>query len=373
VCSAQFAHWDHFAYCGKKSGKVVPHLNSGLSQAKQHALGEGLANLATGSEALVLTCVLCCEKTMKAEYTVKKGEGFTVTSAWRTLARRTKPNMKMTNKKLQNAMQSMEDRINRDGGVEGKPVDIKDVYTLTESKHARQAADWVCELALNLAILYGCFACGVYPLQSSFWWRCNTTINPDGSMKGGHWRCACCCERFTAGVGSTRRLLAMGTSEQYSYFHIGDTSPLNEGKLRFLQMCQMVTVLDGKPVTKENLLECIAILNDRTQKRLSSFKEVVTLTAKDPADFNVKIFCSDTRLYLKDPGQQFQALDLSSENIEVLDDKGQTAVLDFAFGLTNWVEKWPAEQSLRKVYWQLKESREVAESTEALRVIVSKL
>jgi hypothetical protein len=373
VCAAKYAHWDHFAYCDK-SGKVVVHQDSVLSQVKQKATGKGFSNLAKGSETLVLACVICCEKQMKETYTVKKGEGFTLTSAWKTLARRTKPNMKMSNKKLQNAMQTMEDHINRDGGVEGKAVDIKDVYTLTESKLARQAADWVCELALNLCILYGCCECGLYPLQSSFWWRCNSQINAaDGTVTGGHWRCAGCLKRFSSGVGATRRLLAIGDESQYFYFYIGDTSTLVEAKLRFLQMCQMVTVLDGKPVTKETLLECIRILNERTQQRLSSFKEVVTLAAKDPSEMNVEIFCSDARLYLSAVGQRFKALDLRGETIEVLDEEGQNGVLDFAFGLTNWEEKWPAEPSLRKVFWNLKASQATKDSRAALRETVSKM
>jgi hypothetical protein len=91
-------------------------------------------------------------------------------------------------------------------------------------------------------------------------------------------------KRFAGLAGSTRRLLAIGDEKEYFYFHIGETSTIVEAKIRFLQMCQMVTVLDGKPVTKETLLECIRTLNERTQRRLSSFKEVVTLAAKDPAE-----------------------------------------------------------------------------------------
>ncbi len=129
VCSATFAHWDHFAYCNK-SGKLVVHQDSVLSQVKQMVKGDGFSNLAKDNEAMVLTCVICSEKVMKETFTVKKGDGFTVTSAWKTLARKTKPNMKMPNKKLQNALKTMGDRINRDGGdVEGNPVNIQDVCT----------------------------------------------------------------------------------------------------------------------------------------------------------------------------------------------------------------------------------------------------
>jgi hypothetical protein len=372
VCAAKYEHWDHFAYCDR-TGKPVYHQDTGLSQARAQVLGIGFSNLAVSS-SLNLVCVICCEKQMKTQYTVKKGEGFTLTSAWRTLARRTKPNMKMQNKKLQNAMQTMEDRINRDGGHLGEKVNIKDVYSLTESALARQAADWVCELALNLCILYGCTVCGVYPLKSSSWWRCNSTINSkDGMVTGGHWRCAGCLQRFSSGIGSEMRLLVLGDEQEYSYFKIGQTSTIVEAKLRFLVMVQMVTEIGGKPVTKEVLLECIRTLNERTERRLSSFKEVVTLKAKDPAEMQVEIFCSDARLYLQSPGQRFQALNLKDESIEVLDEEGQNAVLDFAFGLTNWEEKWPSEKSLRKVYWGLQKSTVATESRQNLHRIMGRL
>jgi hypothetical protein len=371
-CAAKYEHWDHFAYCDK-TGKFVYSQDTGLNQAKAMATGTGFTNLAS-SDSLVLVCVICCEKKMGTQYTVQKGEGFTLTSAWRTLARRTKPNMKLQNKKLQLAMSTMEARINRNGGVLGEMVNIKEVYALTQSTLARQASDWVSELALNLSILYGCTECGVYPLQSSSWWRCNSSINSkDGTVTGGHWRCAGCLKRFNSGIGSEMRLLALGDEREYSYYKIGNTSPTVEGKLRFLVMVQMVTEINGKPVTKEVLLECIRALNERTQRRLSSFKEVVTLKAQDPADVAVKIFCSDARLYLKSPGQLFQALDLKYESIEVLDEDGQNAVLDFAFGLTNWVEKWPKEPSLRKVFRGLEISTVQAESRGEFHRIMRRL
>jgi hypothetical protein len=374
VCSATFAHWDHFACCNK-SGMLVVHQDSVLSQVHHTVKGDGFTNLAKDHEAMILTCVMCSEKVMKEKFTVTKGDGFTVTSAWRTLARRSKPNMKMSNKKLQNALQTMEDRYNRTGGdVEGKPVNIQDVYNLTESKLARGASDWVCELAICLTILFGCVECSLYPLQSSHWWRCNGTINTaDGTVSGGHWRCAGCLARYSGGVAHTRRLLALGDDQEYQFFCIGSTSTIVEAKIRFLQLCQMVTVLDGKPVTMESLLECIRILNERTQRRLSSFKEVVTLAAKDPAEMQVHIFCPDTRLYLARPGQRFKALALQGETIAELDEESQNSVLDFAFGLTNWQEKWPSEPSLRKVFWALKTSKATADSREALRRIVARL
>jgi hypothetical protein len=64
---------------------------------------------------------------------------------------------------------------------------------------------------------------------------------------------------------------------------------------------------------------------------------------------------------------------LKDEAIESLDEEGQNGVLDFAFGLTNWEEKWPQEPSLRKVFWNLKVSKATADSRAALRECVSKL
>ncbi len=45
----------------------------------------------------------------------------------------------------------------------------------------------------------------------------------------------------------------------------------------------------------------------------------------------------------------------------------------FAFGLTNWQEKWPSEPSLRKVFWALEVSKATADSRAALREIVARL
>jgi hypothetical protein len=99
----------------------------------------------------------------------------------------------------------------------------------------------------------------------------------------------------------------------------------------------------------------------------------VTLAAKDPAEKNVQIFCSDARLYLRAPGQRFKALDLKGETITELDEEGQNTVLDFAFGLTNWQEKWPSKPSLRKVFWGLEKSKTTADSRAALCDIVARL
>jgi hypothetical protein len=374
VCAATFPFWDHFAYFDK-SGKPALQYDSVLNQVHKTVTGEGFTNLAKESCDVVLTCVLCAEKATQENYTVRTVEGFTVTSAWKTLARRTKPNMKLPAKKLKNAMKTMGDRINRDGGdSEGHHVDIEEVYTMTKSKLARQATDWVCELALNLSILYGCVKCNLYPLRSSHWWRCNSAINSqDGTVTGGHWRCAGCLARYSGGDAHTKRLLAIGDEREYNLFHIGSTTPLVEAKIRFLQLCQIVTVLDGMQVTKEALLECIRKLNERTERRLSLFKEVVTMRAKDPSEMNVKIFCSDARLYLKDPGQEFKALDLMCETIEELSEEDQNNELDFAFGLTNWQEKYPKEPSLRKVFRGLEVSKSTAESRAALLDTLSKL
>jgi hypothetical protein len=119
-----------------------------------------------------------------------------------------------------------------------------------------------------------------------------------------------------------------------------------------------VKVIGDQVVTKEVLYDCIEALNAKVGNRLSKFKEVTTITAGDPnKSHGVQIFCSDNRLYLNSPGQRFQALDLSQQVIGSLDEAGQHELLDFAFALTDWIDRWPNEKSYRKVYWGLKESK----------------
>jgi hypothetical protein len=94
---------------------------------------------------------------------------------------------------------------------------------------------------------------------------------------------------------------------------------------------------------------------------------VTTITAGDPKEsHDVQIFCSDARLYLSSPGQQYHALDLSKEDIEVLDEAGQHDILDFAFALTDWAERWPNEPSFRRIWWGLKDSPSTAAGHKAL-------
>jgi hypothetical protein len=159
----------------------------------------------------------------------------------------------------------------------------------------------------------------------------------------------------------------LGDETEYSYFFIGESTSQVEAKIKFLQTCTLVKVIGEQAVTKEVLYECIEALNAKVGKHLSRFKEVTTITAGDPmVSHGVEIFCSDNRLYLNRPGQKYQALDLSQEDVEVLDEAGQNDILDFAFALTDWVERWPSQPSFRKIWWGLKVSPSTAAGHKAL-------
>jgi hypothetical protein len=349
VCASKSEHEDYFALCNQSQMPAKHQDPVFLLAADAYARGMGWCNYEIGYERTSV-CVMCCEKKMQRQYTVKKGRGLILTSEWRTLARSTKPFVKVASKKLQKAMQTMDYQINRHGGDLGEMLNIEDVDTLTESNLAREAADWVTELADGVSILYGCTGCGMYPLKSSSWWRCNVSINSkDGRVTGGHWRCAGCLQSHSGETWPQMRLLVMGDGDGYTYFKIGRTSSDVDAKIRFLQMVRMVTPINGMPVSKEVLLNCIAHVNNGSSQ-FASFKEVVALPALDPAEMRAKIFCSDARLYLSVPGQRFQALDLKNEEpIEILGEECLHSVMDFAFGLTNWREKWPSDPRPCKV------------------------
>ena len=266
--------------------------------------------------------------------------------------------MKSKSKKLANAMACLEHRMNRDAEP-GQEVDISKAFDLMEQSNITKAIDWVTELALTISFLYGCPNCKIVPTSSGSWFRCNATIDATtGLISKGHWRCGSCLTRFGGKGGAHYRLLVLGDKNEYHYFYIGESSPGVEAKIKFLQTCALVKVLGEQAVTKEVLYECIDVLNAKVGKRLSKFKEVTTITAGDPkASHDVTIFCSDNRLYLGSAGQRFQALDLSQEVIESLDEAGQHEILDFAFSLTDWIDRWPNEKSYRKVDWGLEASK----------------
>jgi hypothetical protein len=366
LCSEKYLQWSCMAYLKVETKGFRMVMDTTLSQARQSVTGE-FGNLAIEGR-VVLACVLCCERHHETHYTKASadGKGFVITSAFKEAARRTKPSMKSKKKKIQNAMACLEDRMNRDAEP-GKEVDIRKAFDLMEQSNISKAIDWVTELALTICFLYGCPNCKIVPTSSGSWFRCNATIEKmTGLISGGHWRCGHCLNRYTQG-GANYRLLVLGDPTEYHYFYIGESSPGVEAKIKFLQTCALVKVLGDQEVTKEVLYECIQALNDVVGRRLSKFKEVTTITAGDPYVSNgVHIFCSDARLYLSSPGQRYSALDLSKEDIEVLDEAGQHDILDFAFALTDWTLRWPKAPSLRKVYWGLKTSASTAAGHAAL-------
>ena len=367
MCLEKYLQWSFMAYLMASTNAFAVVLDTTLSQARQSVEG-GFRNLAVRGR-VVLACVLCCERHHGKHYTktAADGKSFRVTSAFKDAARRTKPKMKSKSKKLANAMACLEDRMNRDAEP-GKQVDISKAFDLMEQSNITKAIDWVTELALKICFLYGCPHCRIVPTSSGSWFRCNATIDArTGHCSKGHWRCGSCLTRFAAVGGAHFRLFVLGDETEYHYFYIGESSPSVEAKIKFLQTCALVKVLGEQAVTKEVLYECIEALNAKVGKRLSRFKEVTTITAGDPLETHgVEIFCSDTRLYLSSPGQQYHALDLSKEDVEVLDEAGQNDILDFAFALTDWAERWPNEKSFRKIWWGLKESPSTAAGHKAL-------
>jgi hypothetical protein len=349
--------WSFMAYLKDSTKEFAVALDTTLSQARQTVEGQ-FGNLAVQG-CVILVCVLCCERFHKTQYTENAGDGtsFKTTSKFKAAARRTKPKMKTQTAKLKFAMKNLQNRMNK-GKEAGTEIDIRTVFDALEQNNIAKAIDWVTELALTICFLYGCPDCKIVPTSSGSWFRCNASINLDtGEIKGGHWRCGKCLKRFSQG-GGDYRLLVLGDEQEYSYFYIGVSTPKVEAKIKFLQTCALVKVIGDQVVTKEVLYDCIEALNTKVGKRLSKFKEVTTITAGDPKESHgVEIHCSDNRLYLGSAGQRFQALDLSQEVIGSLDEAGQHEILDFAFALTDWIDRWPNERSYRKVYWGLQASK----------------
>ena len=249
----------------------------------------------------------------------------------------------MPDKKLATVLQGIQHKLEnpKDGSAPiPKTVSVEKVYeTLQSQPSVRSASDFVAVFGPDMYLIYGCGGCQKYPLRSSSWYRCvrlDQANQEGGTDTKGHWRCCACLKKWDWGSGGEKRLVVVGDHEDYCMALIGEASQSVENKLNFLKACQMLTALDGRPVTKEHLLEVIKELNDTVEGKLFKFAEATTCTAQ-PVDNGCIIYCEDERLSMKRPGTTYRALDLDGRNepLRMLEPDEQEFIIDVAAAIMN--------------------------------------
>ena len=134
------------------------------------------------------------------------------------------------------------------------------------------------------------------------------------------------------GVSSEKK----GFEEGYRFSYIGKVSAVADSKMNFLRGMQVLTMLDGRAISKETLLEVIFLCNEAvTQKFQKGMREVEVFETKrvTQADLDyasVTLTCEDYRLSVQACGQKYMAINLGNREVDTIDSDELDDLLDIA-------------------------------------------
>jgi hypothetical protein len=337
-CNEAFVFYSCLACVDPFTKQFAMHQDTMLTSAMETAAGGQFRNKI--EPAVVLNCYKCLSAAHGVKYADEHGK---LTSSWMNKQKATKRSA-LPSAKLDKVLKAIDEKTKRTLPAEasaGAVVSVEMVYRqLAAQESFRSATDFVQEFGEHMSVHYGCLTCFHYPLRSNGWWRTARFTDTAGQTMtgGGKWRCACCSAAWSWGDsdgvgGSSRRLLAIGTSDNYFVGYIGKVSAENEAYLTILKGVQLLKQAkeeqekeeakknkakgkgkgkdEGKGqdfIDKELLLKCIDKINNRTEKRLLLYKEAVVLKSCDIAALGCKVYCEDDRLSMCRVGQSFRAL-----------------------------------------------------------------
>lgn len=252
------------------------------------------------------------------------------TNTWENKARQTK-GISRGNKSKLSALKTWDEKFERQRKLEEGPVKVTSVQVAEAMKSEEfcQALDWITELATFCFLFYGC-VCGLYPLASNWWWRLKRLCvqatagkTVAGAAKDYRWHCGECGKHWTWTEGGHQRLLCVGNFEDEGcnafFAYIGNTKDTTlENTINYLKGCRMLTQLDGRPVTRENIVATIQEMNNNTAKKLSRVlkRETRTVVSKVPDVPNWAPYCEVPELSLHRGGIPYICIDLNLVQLE---------------------------------------------------------
>jgi hypothetical protein len=227
------------------------------------------------------------------------------------------------------------------GKTSGASALAAPIYSAMQSEHFRRAMDWVVEIGGRHAflwVMYGCSVCQHYPVRSNSWCRVTRNVKDDQlgdtshGAEVGFWHCVRCFARWSWAGGGKLRLVVFGDADSragfkpgYGMAYIASVGPVTENKIQFLRSGKALTVLDGKPVSREMLLQVIEECNQQVHCVFSKgVAEAVSFCSKvvpqhQLDQLSVHLVCEDRRLSMQRMGVKYLALDMSKQQLAPID------------------------------------------------------
>jgi hypothetical protein len=308
ACGEGYVFYSSLAFVDPFTRQFAMHMDTTLSAAKESAAAGGTFRNKVEA-GVVLHCYRCLSAAHGVQYADEHGK---LSSSWLNKQKATKRSA-LPSAKLSKVLKAIDEKTKRtslSGASAGKLVSVEEVYRQMAAQESfRAATDFVEEIGEYMSVHYGCLGCNHYPLRSNGWWRTAKFVDEPGQTVtgGGKWRCAHCTQAWSWGDrdgvgGSSRRLLALGTGDDYFVGFVGKVSPENEAYMSILKGVQLLKQAkeekekeeakkskgEGKGEGKgqdfidtELLLKCIDKINNRTEKRLLLYKEACILKSCD--------------------------------------------------------------------------------------------
>jgi hypothetical protein len=256
--------------------------------------------------------------------------------------------------KLTRVLKTIDEKRVRLGRDEHMPS-AEDAYKLLkENPMARAATDFITVMVDGaLSLHYGCGACWSFPLQANGWWRCSHFFEEGITHSSkGHWRCAACLDRWTAGKYEHISMFVLGDSSNHMFIMAGTLSAEQKSEVNIIKGSQLLKVLNGKPVTKQTLLDAIGCLHNKAHRRLANFAEVVEFAAKDPSTTGAAPVCEDVRLSLSRVGEKVLALRVNPSDVLTATSEDLDDILATAGAFMSVETYTPASKKEKSTYWR---------------------
>ena len=326
-CDSGFPYYSCLGYIWDNSKDFLRQYDADATKARD-ILGEVPFKPLASKARRKLVCYKCCGRYHKTSYLKANGK---LTSKWRNAADLSKG--RTSKGKLARAIKTMASMLGPEKGPE-----LKEVMEKVKNDRIAKATDWIPEIGPDTFFAYGCSGgggCGIHPLRASQWYRMSNATTANGCFSKGFWVCAHCTTRYTGKNNGHKRLLFYPSTKPGQSVKNGERAYLMafwgnhdvkknsefEQQLTILKGSKLVTELNGKEISYENVMQAVEAISDRAEISIKKhYKGVIKwYESVQPVHdkFSTKVYCDDARLSLGGSGVRFPAVDVRAFENEI--------------------------------------------------------